>query len=128
MVLLVTLLAGALYPVALSLVDELVVVAALAAVAGFFSAGVDLSLFDELMKRIPRPYGVTFTSIDTTLVNAASILAPLVGATLAVALGITTALHLASLIGLFAVILFALDHRGRRAAMATPTDDEGTPA
>ena len=127
LVLLVTLLAGALYPVALSLVDELVVVAALAAVAGFFSAGVDLALFDELMKRIPRPYGVTFTSIDTALVNAASILAPLVGAALAVALGIATALHVASLIGLFAVILFALDHRGPRAVVATPMGDEGTP-
>ncbi len=120
-VLLVTLFAGALYPVVLSLVDELVVVAALAAVAGFFSAGVDLSLFDELMKRVPRPYGVTFTSIDTTLVNAASILAPLVGAALAVTLGITTALHLASLIGLTAVILFALDQRRSRAATSTPT-------
>ena len=120
-VLLVTVFAGALYPVVLSLVDELVVVAALAAVAGFFSAGVDLSLFDELMKRVPRPYGVTFTSIDTTLVNAASILAPLVGAALAVTLGITTALHLASLIGLTAVILFALDQRRSRAATSMPT-------
>ena len=105
----------------LSLAHELVVVAALAAVAGFFSAGVDLSLFDELMKRVPRPYGVTFTSIDTTLVNAASILAPLVGAALAVTLGITTALHLASLIGLTAVILFALDQRRSRAATSMPT-------
>ena len=79
LVLLVTLFAAALYPAALSLSENIVVVAALAAIAAIFSAGVDLALFDELMKRIPRPHGVTFTSIDTTLVNAASILAPLLG-------------------------------------------------
>ncbi len=112
-VLLATLLAVALYPVALSLADDLVIVAILAAVAAVFSAGVDLSLFDELMKRVPRTHGVTFTAVDTALVNAASIFAPLLGATLAVALGIDTALRLASVIGLLGVVLFALDHRAR---------------
>ena len=53
LVLLVTLLAVAIYPAALAVVDQLVLVAALAAIAAIFSAGVDLSLFDELMKRIP---------------------------------------------------------------------------
>ena len=98
-----TLFAAALYPAALSLAENSCVVAALAAIAAIFSAGVDLALFDELMKRIPRPHGVTFTSIDTTLVNAASILAPLLGGALAVALGIETALLIASLIGLVGV-------------------------
>jgi Na+/melibiose symporter-like transporter len=114
LVLLTTLVVGALYPAALSLVGELVVVAALTAVAAVFSAGLDLSLFDELMKRIPRAHGVTFTSIDTTLVNAAGIVAPLLGATTAVTLGIDTALKVASLIGLLGAIMFALDLRGRR--------------
>jgi hypothetical protein len=76
-----------------------------------FSAGVDLALFDELMKRIPRPYGVTFASIDTTLVNGASIVAPLLGAALAVASGIDIALQVATVIGLLGVLLFALDSR-----------------
>lgn len=123
LVLLVTLLAVALYPAALSVAEHLVVVAALAAVAAIFSAGVDLALFDELMKRIPRPYGVTFTSIDTTLVNAASIVAPLLGAAIAVAFGIDTALQLASLIGLVGLILFALDSRRGRGAVAVPSSD-----
>jgi hypothetical protein len=92
----VTLFATALYPAALSLTGISWVVAALAAIAAIFSAGVDLSLFDELMKRIPRPHGVTFTSIDTTLVNAASIFAPLLGGAIAVALGIEAALLNAS--------------------------------
>jgi hypothetical protein len=128
LVLLVTLFVNALYPAALSFVDELVVVAGLTAIAAVFSAGVDLALFDELMKRIPRPYGVTFTSIDTTLVNAASIAAPLLGATLAVVLGIGTALQLASLIGLLGVILFALDIRGGSTQAADPGETTGQPA
>lgn len=123
LVLLVTLLAVAIYPAALAVVDQLVLVAALAAIAAIFSAGVDLSLFDELMKRIPRAYGVTFTSIDTTLVNGASILAPLAGATLAVTAGIHTALVVASLIGLLGVILFAFDHRQRGAGDPRPAAD-----
>jgi MFS family permease len=118
LVLLSTLLVNALYPAALSLADELILVAVLTAIAAVFSAGVDLALFDELMKRIPRQYGVTFTSIDTALVNGASILAPLAGATLATLLGIGVALQIATLIGLLAVVLFALDSRspGRGAA------------
>jgi hypothetical protein len=118
LVLLSTLLVNALYPAALSLADELILVAVLTAIAAVFSAGVDLALFDELMKRIPRQYGVTFTSIDTALVNGASILAPLAGATLATVFGIGVALQIATLIGLLAVVLFALDSRspGRGAA------------
>ncbi len=123
LVLLVTLIVGALYPAALSLANNLVVVAVLTAVAAIFAAGIDLSLFDELMKRIPRSHGVTFTSIDTTLVNAAGIVAPLLGATIAVAFGIQTALQVASLIGLLAAVLFALDVRSRatRSEPAPPT-------
>ena len=120
-VLLVPLLAVALYPAALSAAESLLLVAILAAIAGVFSAGVDLSLFDELMKRIPRAHGVTFTAIDTALVNAASVVAPLLGATIAVAFGIDVALQIASVIGLVGVVLFALDHRGRGSASVART-------
>jgi MFS family permease len=122
LVLLVTLFVNALYPAALSLVDQLILVAGLTALAAVFSAGVDLALFDELMKRIPRPYGVTFTSVDTALVNGASILAPLLGAAIAIALGLPVALQLASVIGLLGVILFASDSRNSRLAEARPDE------
>jgi hypothetical protein len=128
LVLLSTLLVSALYPAALSQAHELVVVAALTAIAAVFSAGVDLALFDELMKRIPRPYGVTFTSIDTTLVNGASILAPLAGATLAIGLGIGVALQVATLIGLLGVVLFALDSRSARPPTTPPVGRAVEPA
>jgi hypothetical protein len=126
LVLLSTLLVSALHPAALSLTNELVLVAALTAIAAVFTAGVDLALFDELMKRIPRPHGVTFTSIDTTLVNGASILAPLAGATLATLLGIGVALQIATLIGLVAVVLFALDSRSARRGVPADVEDPVT--
>jgi hypothetical protein len=110
-VLLASLVVAAVYPAALSLTDQLILVAILAAVGALFTAGVDLALFDELMKTIPRRYGVTFASIDTTLVNAAGIVAPLIGATLAVIVGIENALRIGSLISLVAFVLFALDAR-----------------
>jgi hypothetical protein len=116
-VLLTALLLAALHPAILSFVDELVVVAALAGVAGFFMAGVDLALFDALMTTIPRRYGVTFASMDTAFVNAVGIVAPLTGAALAVTVGLGTALQIGSLISLLGVVLFAADvARERRAS------------
>jgi hypothetical protein len=112
--LLATLLVSALYPVAISFTGNVLVVAVLAAIASLFAAGVDLALFDELMDRIPRQYGVTFTALDTTFANAATIVAPLVGAAIAETIGIHDALRVGSVITLFSVVLFALDIRRRR--------------
>lgn len=113
-VLLATILVSALYPALLSLVDQLVVVAALAGAWALFAAGVDLVLFDELMKTIPRRFGVTFASVDTTLVNLATIGAPLMGAALAELLGIETALRIGTLVSLGGCVLFALAARRPR--------------
>ena len=112
--LLTTLLVSSLYPVAISLTGNLLVVAVLAAVASLFSAGVDLALFDELMDRIPRQYGVTFTALDTTFANTATIIAPLLGAAIAEAIGIQDALRIGSIITLTSVALFAWDIRNRQ--------------
>ena len=88
------------YPAALSLTDRMVIVAVLATVASFFSAGVDLILFDELMSTVPRQYGVTFASIDTTLVNMMTIVMPLVGAAISGLFGIETALRVSAFLSL----------------------------
>ena len=111
--LLATLLVSSLYPVAISLTGSVAVVAVLAAAASLFSAGVDLALFDELMDRIPRQYGVTFTALDTTFANTATIVAPLVGAAIAETIGIHGALRIGSVVTLLAVVLFAWDVRQR---------------
>jgi len=111
--LLATLLVSSLYPVAISLTGSVAVVALLAAAASLFSAGVDLALFDELMDRIPRQYGVTFTALDTTFANAATIVSPLIGAAIAETIGIHGALRIGSIVTLVAVVLFAWDVRQR---------------
>ena len=104
--LLVALTVSSLFPAALSLTNQLIVVAALAAVAAFFTAGVDLILFDELMRTVPRQYGVTFVSIDTTLVNLATIVAPLMGAALVGLASIELALQFGAFISLCGVVMF----------------------
>ncbi len=128
--LLIVLLVTALYPAALSLTDRLIIVAILSTVAAFFAAGVDLILFDELMTTVPRQYGVTFASIDTTLVNMATIVFPLAGAALAGILGIETALRLAALLSLLGLIMFVQAAR-RRGDAPTPdalASGAGSPA
>lgn len=105
-ILLVALLVSSLFPAVLSLVRELIVVAILAGGAALFTAGVDLILFDELMRSFPRRHGVTFVSIDTTIVNLATIIAPLAGAGLAALAGLEVALQFGSFISLAGVVLF----------------------
>jgi hypothetical protein len=112
-------LVTALYPAALSLTDRMVIVAVLATVASFFSAGVDLILFDELMRTVPRQYGVTFASIDTTLVNMMTIVMPLVGAAISGLFGIETALRVSSFLSLCGLLLFIQPAPGSQAAGAT---------
>jgi hypothetical protein len=96
------------------------VVAVLATVASFFAAGVDLILFDELMRTVPRQYGVTFASIDTTLVNMMTIVMPLVGAAISSLFGIEIALRVAAILSLCGLVLFAQAARRRGVA---PTSD-----
>src|SRR5450759_2358588 len=77
-----------------------------------------LALFDELMRRIPREHGVTFSSVDQSLQNFALILAPSLGGWLVVAIGIRNGLIADAALALAAFALFAYDWWGRRAADA----------
>ena len=128
--LLIVMLVSAVYPAALSLTDQLIVVAVLATVSAFFAAGVDLILFDELMRTVPRQYGVTFASIDTTLVNMMTIVMPLVGAAITALSGIETALRVSALLSLCGLLLFAEAARRRGAPMpaGSVVSGLGTPA
>jgi MFS family permease len=126
--LLIVLFVTALYPAALSLIDRMIIVAVLATVAAFFSAGVDLILFDELMNTVPRQYGVTFASIDTTLVNMATIVMPLVGAAVSGLFGIETALRVSTFLSLCGLLLFVQQARRRGSATTTGSQAAGAPA
>jgi hypothetical protein len=118
MTLLPSLLVAALAPAALSLIGWLPAVAAIAFVSGVAGAGAQLALFDQMMRRIPSDHGVTFSSVDQALSNAAIMIAPNVGGLLAVAIGIRSTLLVVAGIGLLAFVLFALDVVGRRAQPA----------
>ena len=110
---------SALYPAILSVTTALPLVALLAGVAAVFTSGVNLAIFDRLMSKVPAGYGVTFNSIDTTVVYVAGSLPPLLVPVLAAQLGISGALVVSSAIGLAGAVLFALD-RDRAAPVAEP--------
>ena len=110
-----SMLAAAAVPAMLSAVDWLPAVAALAFVAGVAAAGTQLALFDQLVARIPRDHGVTFSSVDQTIQNIALIAAPSLGGLLAVTVGVRPGLLVATAFGLLACVLFASDRPSRLA-------------
>jgi hypothetical protein len=112
-VLLPALLGAALVPVTLALVHDLAVVAALSLVGGMASAAASLSLFDELMQRVPLRYGVTFSAIDQSTQNIALTAAPLASGVLAVTIGIRPALVVVTVVSALGFMLFAIDRRAR---------------
>lgn len=111
-VLLATILGNALAPATLTMLGDLPVVAALVAVASVFGAGASLVLFEELMRRVPPRSAVTFTAIDQSAQNLAAAIAPLAAGLIATAVGIRPALVVASVVGVSAFALFALEGRG----------------
>ena len=117
-VLLPSMLAAALVPVVMALLHDLPAVAAVALFGGLAMAGAQLGLFDELMKRVPREHGVTFSSVDQTLQNLALVIAPSVGGLLAVTIGVRPGLAVAAAVALVGFGMFALDWRAGRAATA----------
>lgn len=117
-VLLPSLAIFALVPAVMALLDILPVIAVVAFLGGIAGAGAQLALFNELMKRVPRDHGVTFSSVDQTLQNLALIIAPSAGGILATAIGVRYGLFVAALVAVGGFALFALDWRTQRRAPA----------
>jgi hypothetical protein len=117
-VLLPSMLAAALVPAVMALLHNLPAVAAVALVGGLATAGAQLGLFDELMKRVPREHGVTFSSVDQTLQNLALIISPSVGGLLAATIGVRPGLAVAAAVALAGFGMFALDWRAGRSGAA----------
>jgi len=126
-ILLPALLAAAAVPATMSVLAFLPAVAAAAFVGGLAAAGVQLAMFDELMRRIPRQHGVTFSSVDQSLQNLALILAPSLGGYLEVAIGIREGLVVTALVALGAFALFGYDWWRRRRANPEPPAVEPRP-
>lgn len=105
-------------PAAISALGWLPAIAGVAFVGGVATAGTQLALFDELMKRIPREHGVTFSSVDQSLQNLGLVVAPSVGGLLAATIGIRYGLVVAAAIAVVGFAMFVLDWR----AAATGTE------
>jgi MFS family permease len=110
-VLLPSLLLAALVPAGMAVLNTLPPVAAFAVVGGAATAGAYLALFDELMQRVPRRHGVTFSAVDQSAKNFALIVSPVAGGLLAVTLGVRAGLEVAALVALCGFALFALHWR-----------------
>lgn len=104
-------LGAALMPGAMALTPAVEVAALIAGLGAVATAGVSLAVFDTMMATVPKGYGITFTSVDTTLVYLAGLSAPLAAAFLADRVGLAAALVVASGVMLLGALLFALDAR-----------------
>ena len=106
-VLLITTLAMSLYPALVALTHNQTMVFILSAGIGIFQAGLDLVLFDELMRTIPPSYSPTFVSMAQSVQYLATILAPLAGTYLSLHIGLSNALLFSAGIRLIGFLLFA---------------------
>ncbi len=128
-ILLPALLAATAVPATMSVISLMPAVAAAAFVGGLAAAGVQLALFDELMRRIPRQQGVTFSAVDQSLQNFALILAPSLGGYLSVVIGIREGLVVTAAVAFAAFLLFAYDWwQNRRREPKTPVARSVLPA
>ena len=127
-ILLPSMLVWALVPAVMASLNELLVVAVIALVGGIAIASSQLALFNELMRRVPRSHGVTFSSVDQSLQNLGLIVSPSVGGLLAATIGVRQGLVVATIVGLVGFAMFALDWRSGRKARAATTSAADTGA
>jgi DHA1 family multidrug resistance protein-like MFS transporter len=96
-VLLVAALGVSFYPLLTALTSHAELLVAWAALAGAFSAGVDLAFFDILLSTCPADQQPAYIGMYQTTVYIATFLAPLAGTALADVIGIVPALILGTI-------------------------------
>jgi len=106
MVLLSTTLGVSLYPILVGLTTNVWPMAFYAAMAGIFNAGLNLVLFDELMKRVPFDYSATFVAAAQGLQYLSAIFAPLLATWISDTFGFNAALIVGGLVSLVGFGLF----------------------
>lgn len=112
------------YPVLVALTARVELIALFAGIAGIFQAGLNLVFFDELMKRVPLEYSASFVALAQELQYVSSMVAPILGTSLADWLGLHAALWIGGAVQLVGFALFATMDR----AKAARTCGEGEPA
>ena len=110
-ILLICGLGVAAYPLTLAVSRDFTLVLLITAAASLFQAGLQLVLFDELMKRVPVAYSPTFVAVEANVGHVAGLGGPLLGAALGVVVGLPLALALSAAISLVGYALLALDSR-----------------
>lgn len=110
-VLLLTTLGISFYPalVALTTTDWVIVV--ISAFSGIFAAGLDLVLFDTLMRRIPDDRSAVFVSFAQSVQYLSTIFSPLIGSALATVIGLSGALLISAGIRMTGFLLFYFEDR-----------------
>jgi hypothetical protein len=125
-VLVATTFGGSLYPMLVGMTDHVWPVILYAGLNGIFQAGLNLVLFDELMKTIPVEYSATFVAAAQALQYLSSIFAPLLAPWLSQQIGFSLALVLSGGISLLGFGLFCTDMLGRttraKTAQEVPND------
>jgi MFS family permease len=106
MVLLSTTLGVSIYPILVGLTTNVWPMAFYAAMAGIFNAGLNLVLFDELMKRVPFDYSATFVAAAQGLQYLSAIFAPLLATWISDTFGFSAALIVGGLVSLVGFGLF----------------------
>ncbi len=105
-VLIATSFGMACYPIAVAATSSVFMLAVLAGMVGFFSAGNDLVNFDLVLSSIPAEHQATYVGLYQTLQNAALFLMPLVGTLLAGWIGVAGALVAAGVLRLVGAGLY----------------------
>jgi predicted MFS family arabinose efflux permease len=118
-VLLPSTLGVAAFPAVLAITHHELAVAAIVGGYGICLAGIELALFDELMKSIPSDQAVRFAALDQGASNFAGMTGPIMGALLAAAIGIPAGLAAAGAVGLVGAGLFAASVVSRRGSART---------
>lgn len=120
-VLLATTFGVSLYPILTGLTDQIWPIILYAGMTGIFQAGLNLVLFDELMKRIPVEHSASFVSVAQGIQYLSSVIAPSIGALLSETIGIQLALILGGLVSLSGFALFFIEESPLRKKAALPT-------
>ncbi|WP_299024754.1 MFS transporter [uncultured Thermanaerothrix sp.] len=101
------------YPVLVALTTRVELITLFAGIAGIFQAGLNLVFFDELMKRVPIEYSASFVALAQELQYVSSMVAPVLGTSLADWLGLQAALWIGGAVQLVGFALFAtMDRAG----------------
>ncbi len=109
LVLLATTFGISFYPILTGITTSYYIIPLYAGMAGIFQAGLNLVLFDELMKRVPVAYSATFVSASQSLQYFSAILAPFLGTYLADRFGFTPAFIISGAVALVGFMLFLLE-------------------